>query len=247
MRISRSVVSDRVRQLESLIGGQLLHRTTRRTTLSELGERLFPGYRDTVHCIDDLENAVPALRQSLGGRLRVVSVTDIGIHTIAPAIAEFATLHGDLAIELITENRVVNPIEAGFDVAIHVRQGLASDVDEILIATIPSVYCAAPAYLADRPAIVEPRDLLAHVCVNYSLQPNLNEWLFHRGDETVSVHVRFRLSSNSGQILRGFAVAGHGVAVLPRYRVAADLAAGRLVALVPDWQPPELRLTATVP
>lgn len=245
--ISRSVISDRVRQLEELLQGQLLHRSTRSVVLSELGGSLLPDYRAIVHRIDDLENAVPVLRQSLAGRLRIASVTDLGIHMIAPVISAFADRHPDLSIELITENRVINPIEGGFDIAFHVRQGLASDVDETRIADLPSVYCAAPAYLARSPAIERPHDLKNHICVNYSFQPNINEWLFDRDGKTERVHVPFRLSSNSGQVLRDYAIDGHGVAVLPRYRIERDIEAGRLVEILPSWQPPQLQLTATIP
>lgn len=245
--ISRSVISERVKQLEELLQGQLLHRSTRSVVLSELGESLLPEYRSIVYRIDDIENAVPSLRQSLAGRLRIASVTDLGIHMIAPIIAAFAQRHPDLAIELITENRVINPIEGGFDIAFHVRQGPASDVDETIIVDIPSVYCAAPSYLARAPAITHPSDLKAHVCVNYSFQPNINEWLFDRDGATERVNVPFRLSSNSGQVLRNYAIDGHGVAVLPRYRVNDDIDEGRLVEILPAWHPPKLRLTATIP
>jgi DNA-binding transcriptional LysR family regulator len=245
--IARSVMSERVKQLETLLNGQLLHRSTRSVVLSELGESLLPEYRSIVHRIGDLENAVPALRQSLAGRLRIASVTDLGIHVIAPIISAFARQHPELAIDLITENRVINPIEGGFDIAFHVRQGPASDVDETRIADVPSVYCAAPSYLARSPAINLPGDLKSHACVNYSFQPNINEWLFHREGETVRVNVPFRLSSNSGQVLHAYAIAGHGVAVLPRYRINSDLSAGRLIEILPAWHPPKLLLTATIP
>ena len=230
-----------------MLSGQLLHRSTRSVVLSELGERLFPDYRDIVHRIDDMENAVPALRRSLAGRLRIASVTDLGVHMIAPIISDFAVRHPDLSIELITENRVINPIEGGFDIAFHVRQSPASDVDEATIAEIPSVYCAAPAYLDRMPTIGQPSDLKAHVCVNYSFQPNINEWLFLRDGVVTGINVPFRLSSNNGQVLRDYALAGHGVAVLPRYRVIEDLAKGRLHEILPEWYSPELRLTATIP
>lgn len=245
--IARSVISERVKQLEQLLNGQLLHRSTRSVVLSELGESLLPEYRSIVQRIGELENAVPALRQSLAGRLRIASVTDLGIQMIAPIISAFVRQHPDLAIELITENRVINPIEGGFDIAFHVRQGPASDVDETRIVGIPSLYCAAPSYLARSTAICHPNDLKAHICVNYSLQPNINEWLFNRLGETVRVNVPFYLSSNSGQVLQDYAVAGHGVAVLPRYRINDDLIAGRLVEILPGWHPPELQLTATIP
>ncbi len=245
--ISRSVISERVRQLEDLLGGQLLHRSTRAIRLSELGDSLLPDYRTIVHRIDDLENAAPTLRQSLAGRLRIASVTDLGIHLVAPIVSAFAIRHADLSIELVTENRVINPIESGFDIAFHVRQGAASDVDETNITDIPSVYCAAPGYLSRAPCIEYPGDLKRHLCVNYSLQPNINEWVFNRGKQVERVNVPFRLSSNSGHVLRDYALAGHGVAVLPRYRVDHDLREGRLVEVLPDWHPPELRLTATVP
>lgn len=245
--VSRSVVSERVRQMEELLGDRLLHRTTRSVTLSELGERLFPDYRDLVSKIDDIENTAPAHRQSLSGRLRICSVTDIGVFKIAPAASTFSKLHPGIAIELVTENKVINPIEAGFDIAFHVRQGPASDVDEIIIAEVPSTYCAAPGYLETAGAIGRPADLRSHVCVNYSLQPNRNEWTFRRGAETATVRVPFMLSSNSGQVLRAWALAKHGITVLPFYRVAQDIQLGELVRILPDWEAPPLHLTATVP
>ncbi len=245
--VSRSVVSERVSQLEALVRATLLHRTTRTVRLSEAGERVLAGYRDLVGRIDDLENAVGDGEKALCGRLRISSVPDFGITFVAPALACFAERHPDLCVELITDNQVMNPIDSGFDIAIHLRQERAPDLVSRTLASIPSIYCAAPAYLAAAPKIREPRDLARCACINYSLQPNLNEWTFKNASRTERLHVRWRLASNSGPIIHDFVRRGLGVAVMPLVRVREDLEAGLLVRVLPDWDPPLLKLTATMP
>ena len=247
LRISRSVTSERVRQLEALIGAPLLFRSTREVRLSELGERLLPEYRTLVRQFEDIENGVDLFRASLTGRLRIASVTDIGIHNVAPAIASFVALHPQLTIELITDNRVINPVESGFDIAFHVRQPQATDLHEETMATLSSIYCASASYLTNRATIARPGDLRDHDCLNYSLQPNFNEWTLTRAGRVERVKVPFRLASNSGQVLRTYALAGQGIAVLPWARVANDIATGRLVEILAGWSAPTLRLTATYP
>lgn len=250
--VSKAVVSERVRQLEGLLRQPLFHRTTRTVRLTEIGTTLYPGYLELVKRLDDLENGLDHVAGALSGRLRIVSVVDFGITEVGPALSRFVQLNPGLSIELILDAQVVNPIDSGFDIAIHFRKVGAANVVDRQIMRMGNGYFASPAYVerCGRPTC--PEDLGRHPCITYSFQPNVNpwnthEWMVSDGERTTLVHVPSAMSTNNGHVVSQFALDGHGVAVIPLYRAAQDVEDGRLLRILPSCAPPSLPLLAIYP
>jgi DNA-binding transcriptional LysR family regulator len=247
--VSTAVVSERVKQLEILLRRPLFHRTTRYVAPTQFCLSVLPEFRKVVRQVGDLETLATAPNSELTGRIRVASVIDFGISHIAPAIAEFANIHASLKIELDVNNHVVNPIEAGYDISIHFREVINQDLTSTILFKVENGYFAAPAYLVAKQAPITLGDLSHHACIGYNHQDNVNRWNARRwrafdGDRELIVEVPLTLTSNSGHILRHYALKGLGVAVLPIERVADDVAAGRLVRVLPNLKPESLALSA---
>jgi DNA-binding transcriptional LysR family regulator len=250
LSVSKSVVSERLSQLEALVGQTMLLRTSRRVRLSEAGAAAYPVYADLVARMRELETSLAALPARLSGRLRVASTIDIGVSELAEMVSAFARIHTGLSVELVVGDRMVNPVEDGFDVTLHYRR-LASDrIEQAWLADVPTAVYAAPEYLASHGTPRAPEDLAHHRCIGYSQQLTVNdwnssEWVFDGETGEHRVRVQLAARSNSGLVLRRLAIDGHGIAVLPRFRAASAVADGALLEVLPDHRPPRLSLYAS--
>lgn len=249
--VSTPVVSDRVKQLEELLRQPLFHRTTRYVTLTKFGVEVMPHFRELTLALGDLDTASSAQMQELQGRIRVASVIDFGISHIGPAIADFTRRHPALTVELDVGNRVVNPIEEGFDLAIHFRDVQNKDLRAWDLMRVDNGYFASPQYLRANGAPAALSDLVDHRCLGYSQQNNVNKWNVRKWSAAYEgrrevVEVALALTSNSGQVLRHYVKSGMGVAVLPLQRVQSDIEDGSLVRILPDYEPQHLMLSAIV-
>ncbi|MCC5863421.1 MAG: LysR family transcriptional regulator [Gammaproteobacteria bacterium] len=248
--ISKSVVSERVSQLERLVGQTLLFRSTRRIRLTEAGEQVYPLYADLVARLRDLPDNVSAEPSRLKGRLRVASVIDLGVAEMSSAVSTFARDNPELEIELVVGESLVNPVDDGFDLTLHYRRIRNDRVHQQAIARVETAVFAAPAYLAKHGVPETPQELQGHTCIGYSQQVTVNEWnasewhfVRHGQRETVPVVLRAR--SNSGHVLTRWAVDGLGIAVLPRLRVQGTDYAHALREILPGYETPSLQLYAS--
>ena len=247
--VSKPVISDRVRQLEDAIGQQLFHRTTRHVRLTETGQKVLPHYQNLVRQLDDLATMANDPSDALAGRLRIACLVDFGISHIAPCIPSFAVKNPSLEIELTIDNRVINPAADGFDIAIHFKKVRSRALRSVPLLDVVNGYYASPQYLVDNGHPLLPRDLARHRCIGYAHQPSVRDWnprlwSVYGVDGVETVEVPLVATSNSGLILRGFALAGQGIAVLPVHRVRADIAAGTLVRVLPKHAPASIVLLA---
>jgi DNA-binding transcriptional LysR family regulator len=231
--VSKSIVSKRVAALEARLGVQLLHRTTRRLSLTAEGARLHEHCLPMLRAVDD----APALVQGAGseprGVLRVSCPVVLTDTYLAEAIAAFVRRHPQVQVDLTGENTMVDLIGDRVDVAIRMSSQLASSsLVARRIGTAPKIVCAAPEYLAERGRPRTPDDLRSHACLRFApLRPDV-EWRFQVGRSAVVVPVSGPLIADNAEALRRAAVAGAGVIVLPDFMLAGDLAAGRLVPLL---------------
>lgn len=250
LRVSKSVVSQRVSQLEDAIGRILLHRTTRRISLTEAGSDAYPACADIVARVRDLENSLRDAPGSLSGRLRVAAAIDIGVSELAAAASEFYRLHNQLDVEIIASDSAVSPADDGFDFTLHYRKLSDPRLVQHRVGSIGTGLYAAPAYLDRAGEPSDPDALGAHDCLGYSQQVTVNDWdatqwTFLRPGETRRAEVRLKARSNSGLVLRRFAEDGLGLAVLPHRRAREAVQAGRLRRVLPDWRAPTLELFAS--
>lgn len=245
--LSKSAVSKHVTALEERLGVRLINRTTRRLALTEIGA----AYRDyCARIVQDVEEAEAVAMQHSAlprGRLRLNAPMTFGRLHLGPLLPEFLARHPGIEVELTLNDRFVDLLEEGYDVAVRIGRLADSSLIARRLASARSICAASPAYLAARGAPREPAGLAGHNCLRYTLSARPDEWGFQRGAEHVAVKVAGNLVANNGDALRAAAVEGLGIVYLPDFIIGDDLAAGRLVELLPGWLAPEIPIHAVFP
>jgi DNA-binding transcriptional LysR family regulator len=233
--VSKGHVSQRISQLEDRLGVRLMHRTTRKLSLTELGKLYYERCRQVVDDLDEIEQAVSEYQQRATGLLKLSSPNLLGEMHIVPAIADFLAANPSLEIELNFYGRRVDLIEDAYDVAIQV--GGRTDINVINKPLAKTIFqlVASPRFLDRFGTPDEPRDLKQLQCLMFTEYGASKPWKFVRGKETVSVKGMCHWHSNSGHCLLSAARNSLGLAYLPDYYVAADVEAGRLVRVLEEW------------
>jgi len=246
--ISKSAVSKHVAALEDRLGARLLNRTTRRLSLTAAGAIFYEHSARLLAEADAAEAAVTDLHTRPRGLLRVNAPMSFGILHLAPAIPGFTALYPDVQIELALNDRIVDLVDEGFDVAVRIARLPESSLVARRLAPSRGVLCGAPEYFRRHGVPHHPRDLQAHNCLRYTYrQAPPDEWWFRGPDGEVSVRVSGSLRANNGDALRAAALAGLGIAVLPSFIVGPDLAAGRLQAVLTDYDGAAASIYAVYP
>lgn len=234
--VSKSYASRQISALEDRLGAQLLHRTTRKVTLTDVGAVFHERCAQILAELEHAEAAVTSLHESPRGELRLSVPMSFGLVHIAPAVAEFAARHADLAVNISFSDRRADLLDEGFDLA--VRIGVLDDSSLIgrKLATTSEMVCASQAYLDAHPAIEGPEDLRRHDCLLYAYQSTGQNWRLVGPAGEVTVPVRGRFVANNGEALLEAARHGLGVAFAPDFMVADDLRRGTLRRVLPAWQ-----------
>jgi DNA-binding transcriptional LysR family regulator len=239
--ISQTMATKHVGAIEERLGVKLLHRTTRRLTLTEAGRRYLESAERILAEVEEAEATASAERVEVRGMLRVNAPLSFGFREVAPLMAEFSRLYPAVTVDLGLNDRFVDLIEEGWDVAVRIGRLRDSTMIARKIAPCRLVVCASPAYLAERgtPKIVA--DLSQHNCLGYTLSQGLgpDEWAFG-ADGKVKVPIKGNLRVNNGDALVAAAVAGQGIIYEPTFVASDALRAGQLVVLTLDHPPLEL-------
>jgi DNA-binding transcriptional LysR family regulator len=248
LRVAKSVVSRQVSALEAELGARLLHRTTRSLNLTEAGRAYYERASRILDDLADADRAVTQLQASPRGRLRISAPMSFGLLHLAPALADFLLRYPEVEVDMAMNDRVVDLVNEGFDVA--VRVGVMTDSSLIArrIAPARRVICASPGYLGVRGEPRTPDDLKGHECLFYSNLPAAREWRF-TGPEGAAwpVAVNGRFSANNGDAMRAAALRGLGLANLPTFIVGADLQAGALITVLGAFITQDLTINAVYP
>ena len=242
--VSKGHVSQRISQLEERLGVRLLHRTTRKLSLTELGNLYYQRCRQVTEDLDEIEQAVTEYQQRATGLLKISSPNLLGEMHIVPAIADFLADNPRLEIELNFYSRKVDLIEDAYDVAIQVGARTDINVFNRALAKTTFQLVATPRFLNRYGAPEEPRDLKHLSCVMFTEYGATKPWKFVRGKEEISVSGRCRWHSNSGHCLLAAARDSLGLAYLPDYYLADDIKAGRLVPVLEEWRGLEREVVA---
>jgi DNA-binding transcriptional LysR family regulator len=248
LSVSTSAVSRQVAELEAHLEARLLNRTTRRLSLTEAGQAF---YERCVQLLADLEETEAAVRSAAvepRGTLRITCGVSFGERHLAAAVAAFAERHPQVSLDLDLSDRTVDLVEEGFDLAIRIGPSGQQALVSRRLGTTQLVCCAAPAYLARRAAPRTPADLEQHDCLAYAYSALASAWTFESADgERQSPRIVPRHRANSGRMLAELAAAGLGVLLEPDFIVAPEVRAGRLVRLLPGFQPPRSPIAAVYP
>jgi DNA-binding transcriptional LysR family regulator len=233
--VSKGHVSQRISQLEDRLGVRLLHRTTRKLALTELGNLYYQRCKQVVEDLDEIEQAVSKYQQRVTGVLKISSPNLLGELHIVPAIAAFLAENPNLEIELDFLSRKVDLVEDAYDVAIQVGARTDTNVVNKPLAKTTFQLVATPRFLNRHGTPERPSDLKHLRCLKFTEYGVSKPWKFVRGDEEVSASGLSRWHSNNGHCLLAAARSSLGLAYLPDYYVADDLASGRLVRVLDEW------------
>lgn len=241
--VSRSHISKQIAQLESRLDAQLLLRTTRSVSLTEVGQAFFLRCQDILNTLDEAEQAVVDLQERPRGRLRLTVAGAFGEDFIAPAAAEFMAENPGLAVELDFTNRIVDLITEGYDLAI--RAGTLKDSSLIArrICSRRLVTCASPKYLKRYGTPDSISALVNHNC----LVGTLSTWRFKEGSRHFDLKVSGDWHSNNGRALVHAAIADLGIVQLPDFYASAALEAGQLQAILDQYRPTDTGVWAVYP
>ncbi|MEM7471592.1 MAG: LysR substrate-binding domain-containing protein [Pseudomonadota bacterium] len=245
--ITKSAVSKRIGGLEAHLGAQLFHRSTRSISLTEAGEIYLAHAVQALGSAQEAEDAVAALQGDPVGHLKVSVPMSFGQLHVAPAIPEFLRLHPGITLELSMDDRFVDLVDSGMDLAL--RAGSLPDSALIArkLAPIYSVIVAAPSYLDRAGAPLHPQDLMDHDCLHYAYSRDPLEWKFIGDDGEIAVRTKGRFRVNNSEALCTTLIAGLGIGRLPTFIAGAHLAAGRLQRVLPNFLMPEQALYAVFP
>ena len=246
--VAKSAVSRRLRDLETHLGVELLHRTTRHLALTPSGEAFYHRARRLLADLDEAEEAVTREHGELTGTLRIAAPLSFGLMHLQPAVAAFMTLHPGVDFDLNLDDRESDLVGEGFDLGIRLAQLPDSTLMARKLAPIRNIAVASPGYLARRGTPTHPADLADHDCLVYSNVPESRVWGYTgaRG-RWQAVRGRRRLRVNNGDFLREAAISGAGVAIEPTFIVHRAIADGRLVPILTDVAWPEIGAYAVYP
>jgi DNA-binding transcriptional LysR family regulator len=245
--LTRSAVSRQIAALEDRLGVRLLNRTTRQLSTTEAGAIYYD------HCVRILaeaaaaERAVMDLDDAPRGRLRVNAPMSFGLAHLGAAIAGFTALHPGLKVELTLDDRVIDLVAEGYDMAVRIAELPPSTLVARRLAVNRRVLCASPAYLAEAGVPERPQDLSRHRCLAYTYLATGNDWRFRGKDGPITVRIDGAFAANNGDVLRQVALAGGGIMLSPTFIVGEDLRTGRLVSLLADYVDADTGIFAVYP
>lgn len=248
LEMSQPVVSKAVTRLEEKLGARLLNRTTRRLSLTEAGAELYRRSGSALREIENAELEVARFQTEPRGTLRVSAPMSFSILQLGPAIQTFMERYPGVTVELSLDDRQVDLVEEGLDVAIRIGRLRDSNLIARKIAPTRQVICASPAYLARHGTPERPEDLLEHNCILYTPLSAPREWRFTDSDgQEYVVPVNGNLHTNNGLVNRAAAIAGGGIIQLPTFYLGDQLRSGELKPLLCKFSPPEIAVHAVYP
>ncbi|MFE8644429.1 LysR substrate-binding domain-containing protein [Sphingomonas sp. NCPPB 2930] len=234
---SPAYVSKRIRLLEADLGVKLLHRTTRRVTVSEEGERVFHWAQRILDDVDQLMQEVAVTRRTPRGSLRICSSFGFGRRVLAPMVSELVGAYPELQVRFEVFDRLIDVAAEGFDLDVRVGDEVAPHLIARKLADNHRVLCASPAYLARRGTPRALADLAQHDCLAIKERDHpFGVWKLQAGGRGETVKVTGPLSSNNGDIVVPWAVDGHGIVLRSLWDIGPLLADGRLVQVLPDYR-----------
>jgi DNA-binding transcriptional LysR family regulator len=234
--MSRAMVTRYLAQMEQWAGARLLHRTTRRLSLTEAGEETLARCRRMLDVAGDMALTPAAGVDVPRGLLRVACAQSLAQDVLAPAVAEYLRRYPLAAIDMHIDARPVNLVEERIDLAIRITNDLDPNLIARPLGRCASVVCASPAYLAAHGTPRSVHDLAMHNCLTYSYFGK-SLWQFEREGENIAVPVSGNLSANESQVLLAAAIEGAGIAMQPVYSAGGPISQGKLVALLPGVVP----------
>lgn len=232
--LTKSVVSKRITRLEQELGIQLIYRTTRKLTLTEAGEVFYRHAREIHLSVENAQQELQGLSEAFSGTIRLTVPTISGELILPQAIAEFSEKYPDITVHMDLDNRFVDLLSEGYDLAIRTGVLPSSSLIARRLVDAHWVICGAPSYFEKNGVPETPQSLTDHNCLGYSYQETgSNEWLFKGDREPFTLKVAGNFCTNNASALRRAALLGQGLIYVPKVLVANDLRRGELKEVLP--------------
>jgi len=245
--LSKAVVSRLVADMEARLRVRLLHRTTRRLSLTSEGEVFYQRCKELLASLDEAEAEITDRSGRAVGTLKISAPVSFGLLHLAPLWADFLASHPDLSLEVSLSDRMVDLVDEGIDLSIRIARLESSSLVSRRLSSTRMVLCASKRYLRAKGTPRQPQDLVQHDVFAYSLLAMGDTWQFEGPAGPVAVRVHPRVRTNSGDTCRAIALAGGGIILQPMFMVEADLKSGALVELLPAFRSIELGIYAVYP
>jgi DNA-binding transcriptional LysR family regulator len=245
--LSPAAASARLVKLEATLDTRLFERTTRQLRLTEEGRMYLLHCQQALQVLEDAHTALQAGRSTVRGKVRISATSDFGRHVLKDWLDEFNVQYPEVTFALVLSDSLLNLLHDDIDLVI--RFGVPPDSTLVARRLAPNrrVLCASPRYIATHGAPEHPQDLERFDCIVLGTGSGLaNDWLFTRGGkvETYTVPVTDSRETNDGALAREWAVAGYGIAMKSIWDIGADLRAGKLNILMPEWRSPDVPVHA---
>jgi DNA-binding transcriptional LysR family regulator len=245
--VAKSILSRRVSNLEKRLGVQLMQRTTRRQSLTDAGHHF---YQRAVNLLSDLEEAeqvVSEAQTSLSGRIKLSAPLGIGIGQLSKPIAEFMELHVKVEIAVDLNDRQIDLVAEGFDLAVRIGHLQDSNLIARKLANVGFAVCASPEYLARHGEPRHPSELSDHQLMVYSNIQVGQQWSFYEDNKRITPRVKYRLSANNGELLAKVATLGLAITAGPLFYLQEYIDRGELVPILIEFSNPEAGMYAVYP
>lgn len=235
MRVSRSVVTARIQQLEAFVGAPLFHRNTRSVNLSEVGEAFLRDCIDLVGRTNEVVDQMREVTTSPAGRLRVHALPGFVLGHLAGLLQDFQSRYPRIVLDLIVNDAVLDPVKEGFDCALQLFPPQSEDLISRRLFPVRRILCASPEYLRRSGAPRHPLDLSAHRIGWYSGYPTRERLMFHRSGEQVALDLKPVLLTNSVHLLQEYALEHAGIVCIPTLVGSRPVLSGLLTPVLGDY------------
>lgn len=231
-----STISRMVRRLEMEIGTKLLHRTTRKITLTPAGRDLYEKVASHIEALEEARRSVEGVDQSFTGHIKLTATEDLGASVVTPIVGRIMATYPDLTFDLYFTNEVVDLVQGGYDLALRIGNLNPSRFKSIRLGELSLVAVASPDYLKVKNKVKHPKDLSAHRCLVFGRAAETTKWTFASEKERIRIPIRPYASANQMQSLVTLATAHAGVALVPEFTCQKELEAKALIKVLPDWK-----------
>ena len=234
MRVSRSVVTARIQQLETFVGAPLFHRNTRSVRLSELGHTFLRDCAELVGRTNEVVDQMREVTTSPTGRLRVHALPGFVLGHLARVLQDFQARYPQIVLDMIVNDAAIDPVKEGFDCALQIFPPRSEELISRKLFPVRRVLCATPEYLRRNGTVRGPRDLLGHRLGWYSGYPTRERLAFHGPTEVVQLELKPVLLTNSVHLLREYALEHAGIVCLPTLVASEAVLSGALKLVLPE-------------
>jgi DNA-binding transcriptional LysR family regulator len=247
MGISKSILSRRVARLEEQLGAKLLTRSAQGAQPTDIGQNYYSRAANILAELEAAQELVADAVTQIAGPIRITAPLSFGSQHLAPALAEFAKMHPKVELDVSLDDRTVDLIGGGFDMAVRIGNLPDSALVARRIAPVRGLVAASPAYLDARGRPQHPRELADHDLLFYANIPSFEHWRFRVGNRWEHVKGKQRFRADNGETLREAACAGLGVVILPSFIASSAIRAGKLEVILADYPLQEIGLHLVMP